>query len=85
MNHETQIRSILAEAWNVAPEEIPADAALGKYRPWDSLGHVGVLLSLSQAFGFELDVQRVQQLNSYQAICAFISEYAPVAPAETAS
>lgn len=70
---EHQIRGILADAWQVTPDEIPADAKLGGYQPWDSLGHVGVLMSLSQEFAFELDAKRVQELTSLKAICEFIN------------
>lgn len=72
MNIEAKTREILAQTWSVAPDEIPANAALGTYRPWDSLGHVGVMMALSAEFGFELNADRVQELTTLPAICEFV-------------
>ncbi|MFT4606042.1 MAG: acyl carrier protein [Rhodothermales bacterium] len=68
----TSIRDVLASVWQVEPDSIPADARLNAYPAWDSLGHITLLLALSEKFGFTLTPDNVQDMISLPAIESFI-------------
>jgi acyl carrier protein len=66
-----EARALLAAAFEVADEHVPADAALDSYDRWDSLGHVQVLLHLERALGRPLEVEEalaVLDLRSVQTL-----------------
>ncbi len=68
----TSIRDVLASVWQVDPESIPPDVHLNGYPAWDSLGHITLLLALSERFGFTLTPDNVQEMTSLPAIEAFL-------------
>lgn len=62
----------MANVWGVAPEDIPGDASINEYGRWDSLGHITLLLALSDRFGFTLTPDNVQELTSLPSIVHFM-------------
>ncbi len=69
-----RVRALLAEAFVVAKEEIPADLAFGGIKQWDSMGHMGVMMLLEERFGVPLDADLIATLTSVPAICEYISK-----------
>jgi citrate synthase len=68
------VRALLAEAFTVSKDEIPADLAFGGIRQWDSMGHMGVMLLLEERFGVPIDADLIATLTSVPAICAYLSK-----------
>jgi acyl carrier protein len=50
-------RKVLAQAFNLAPDDIPDDAALDNFEPWDSLGHIQVLTAIEAALNRTLETE----------------------------
>jgi len=69
-----RVRSMLAEAFEVPVDEIPADLEFGGIKQWDSMGHMEVMLRLEAGFGIELDTDLISRLTSIPEIVAYIEE-----------
>lgn len=67
-----QVLDVLASTLNVAPDAVNASTQAGEFAPWDSLGHVNLMMSLEQAFGLELDVEDFPRLTSVDAIVKYL-------------
>jgi len=69
-----QVRALLADAFVVSKEEVPADLAFGGIQQWDSMGHMGVMMLLEERFSIPLDADLIATLTSVPAICAYIQK-----------
>lgn len=65
-----ELKALMARAWNIEPQTIPDDAALNEFKPWDSLGHITMLLAIESEYGIALDEESVQSLRTLPAILA---------------
>lgn len=65
-----EIKAHMAKVWNVDRATIPDNAALGEFGPWDSLGHVGLLLALEEKYGLEVTGDTIVSLRNIDAIAA---------------
>lgn len=70
----SKLKTTMAEAWQIAPEMIPDDATLNAFKPWDSLGHITMLLALESQYGIKLDEDSVQKLQSIPAIISVLQK-----------
>ncbi|MEZ0395273.1 MAG: acyl carrier protein [Anaerolineales bacterium] len=68
------VRALLAEAFDLPEEAIPADLAFGGVKQWDSMGHMGVMLLLEERFGVPIDADLIATLTSVPAICDYLSK-----------
>lgn len=57
MLDNVQAKWILAEAFGLLAAQIPDDVRLDNFEPWDSLGHVKVLLTLEKVLGRNLSTE----------------------------
>ncbi len=69
-----QVRSLLAEVFQVPLQEIPPDLAFGDLPQWDSMGHMDIIMGLEQRFGIEANAKTISELTSIQAICEYLAE-----------
>ncbi len=65
-----EVKTLMARAWNIDAEAIPDDASLNQFKPWDSLGHITMLLALETEYGLALDEESVQSLRTLPLILA---------------
>ena len=63
-----QVRQIGADIFDVAPEELGADASPASIENWDSLQHLNLVLALEESFGLELGPEEMEQMQSVRAI-----------------
>ena len=68
MSSLDRARVLLAEAFRVAPSEIPDDAHLGDLEQWDSLGHARLLLAIEEAIQRPLDPDEAVLADSLAAV-----------------
>ena len=73
-HYQTAVKSIMADAFNLPKEQLADDLAFGDIPQWDSLGHMDLLMTLEQHFGFELDADLITELTSIDAICRYLKE-----------
>ncbi|HWQ84623.1 MAG TPA: acyl carrier protein [Anaerolineales bacterium] len=62
------VRSLLADAFQVSLEEITSDLAFGDLPQWDSMGHMDLMLRLEEAYGIEINAESIAGLVSLPAI-----------------
>lgn len=62
------LRTLLAEAFQVSIDEITPELAFGDLPQWDSMGHMELLLRLEEAYGIEIDAESITELVSLPAI-----------------
>jgi len=70
-----ELRALLALVFGRQVQEVPADAALGAYTPWDSLGHIEVMMAVEAKFGVSVPSNRLAELVSLELIAEFLREH----------
>jgi RimJ/RimL family protein N-acetyltransferase/acyl carrier protein len=68
-----EARRLLADAFGLPPAAIPEDAALGRPKAWDSLGHMRIMLALEERLGKTLDPAVVSALASLEDVAAVLA------------
>ena len=66
------IKKVMATAWSIDPSSIPDDASLNDFPPWDSIGHVSLLLALEENYGVEVNSETIQSIRNLDAVMAAI-------------
>lgn len=69
-----KIRSLLAGAFQIPLDDVPADMAFGDIPQWDSFGHMEVMMSLEEKFGVEISTETISELVNIPAICAYLEK-----------
>ncbi len=77
MNRElhTRVKTLLAEVFQVQPDELPDDLIFGDIPQWDSMGHMDVMMSLEQNYGVEVTTETIGGLTSLDAICDYLEAH----------
>jgi len=57
-------KELIGRAFDMTPEGVPDDASLENFEPWDSLGHVKIIMSVEEAVGRPLDTEEALQIVS---------------------
>ena len=69
-----RIATIVADAFGISRDEVTADLAYGAIAPWDSVGHLDLLVALEREFGFSLTADLIPRLTSIRAIATYLGE-----------
>jgi acyl carrier protein len=76
--HQTQLvqelRELLAAVFGKPVQEVPVDASLGGYKPWDSLGHVEIIMGVETRFGVRVPSSLLGELVTLDLIAEFLRE-----------
>lgn len=59
---------LIAEAFAVAPAEVPEDAAVGQAPGWDSLGHMRLMLAIEARLNRRLTPGEIGRMTSLSAV-----------------
>lgn len=70
----SRVKQVMAEAFQLPPEELPDDLIFGDIPQWDSMGHMEVMMSLEQNFGIEVTADTIGGLTSLQAIYSYLEQ-----------
>ncbi len=68
------VQELVAEALQTPVEQITPELKFGGIKQWDSMGHMGIMLLLEEKFGVEIDAEKIADLTSVPAICAYLSK-----------
>jgi citrate synthase len=68
-----RLKQVLADTFNVAPEEVPDDAKIGDFALWTSLGHLELMMAVEMKFGVQIPTDGMLELVSLQALEDFLS------------
>ena len=73
---EERLRQIVATVFDTPADQVTLQTSRESLEPWDSLGHLVLVLELEQEFGVQLPPEHVQQLNSVAEIAQILeTEY----------
>lgn len=59
-----QLKNLLADIFDVSPDMITPELAIGDVEAWDSFGHVQAILAIEADFGIQLDPHKIPNLNT---------------------
>ncbi len=68
---EEFLRVLLAQIFDLSPQEIQPDFAMRDYEQWDSLKHMELIDAIEKGFEVKFDfdeIVRMQNLGSIQAV-----------------
>lgn len=69
--HE-RIKEVMADVFEVSPQDIPDDADTENVEQWDSLGHMQLMLALEAEFEVEIPTETMLELISLEEIEEFL-------------
>ena len=75
MNDKNKIelaRTLLAQATERTPEEVPEDASVMTWDAWDSLSHMRLILGMESHLGRELPPEAVVEIASLSEITKYL-------------
>lgn len=73
-DQKTAAKAFLAEALNVAPEELADDIQVGESQAWDSLAHMRLLLAIEERLGKQLPAAWVVAIRNLDDIGALLKD-----------
>jgi len=71
-------RMIVARAVGIAEKDLPPDAAIGQWGPWDSLAHMRIVLALEDDLGVALPMEQIVEIEALADIERLLSEHRKV-------
>ena len=63
-----QLQTLLAEVFEVLPQDLSADTQFGDLPKWDSIGHMDLMVALESQFGVEISAETISELVIVSAI-----------------
>jgi acyl carrier protein len=64
------LRDLLADIFEVSPEQVTPDLAIGMVDSWDSFRHLQAILAIEGEYGVQFDPQRIPELTSVSLLQA---------------
>jgi acyl carrier protein len=64
----SSLRDILADIFEISPEQITPDLKAEMVESWDSFRHLQAILALEGEYGVQFDPQRIPELTSVALI-----------------
>jgi len=68
-------KSIIAKALEIPIETIPDDANIENLEPWDSIGHVKIILLMEELCGKQLDPSLLSELYDIKSIAEICDKF----------
>jgi acyl carrier protein len=72
--HE-QLKSVFAELFDCAAEDIPCNADSSTLAGWDSLRHIELMLALESEFGVRIPTDSMLELASLDSIAEYLDAH----------
>jgi acyl carrier protein len=66
----SSLRDILADIFEISPEEVTPELSIGTIDSWDSFRHLQAVLAIEGEYGVQFDPQRIPELTSVALIQA---------------
>ncbi len=66
----SSLRNILADVFEIPPEEVTSDLSTGTIDSWDSFRHLQAILALEGEYGVQFDPQRIPDLTTVSLLQA---------------
>lgn len=65
---------LVANALGLGLRTVPPDARMGEFEPWDSLGHLRIMLELEAALGRQLAAAEAVRIESVEDITEMLDQ-----------
>jgi acyl carrier protein len=60
----SSLRDILADIFEISPEQVTPDLSIETVESWDSFRHLQAILAIEGEYGVQFDPQRIPELTS---------------------
>ena len=60
----SSLRDILADIFEISPDEVTPELSIGTIDSWDSFRHLQAVLAVEGEYGVQFDPQRIPELTS---------------------
>ena len=67
-----RVQDIIAETFQLAPEDVTDDLEFGVSHEWDSITHMNLMLALEEAFGISIPDDTVVELTTCRAVREYV-------------
>jgi acyl carrier protein len=64
------LRELLADIFEISPEEVTSELSIESLDTWDSFRHLQAILAIEGEYGVQFDPQRIPELTSVALIQA---------------
>lgn len=72
IDHKERARELLADALEIEPSEVGADASIDTMASWTSMGHMRLILALEEALGGQLDSATIVEIASIDDVASVL-------------
>ncbi|MEP7340249.1 MAG: acyl carrier protein [Acidobacteriota bacterium] len=69
-----RVRDILADIFNLSPDQISTSSSPDNIEGWDSLQHLNVVLALEKEFDLQFSPEEIEQMLSVELIVDLLEE-----------
>jgi acyl carrier protein len=67
-----EVRTIAADVFQVAPQDLTPDSAPAVVSAWDSVQHLNLLLALEERFGLQFEPEEIDGMKNLGAIAMLL-------------
>ena len=68
-----RLRSIIAAELEVPLDSVPLDASAETFQPWDSLGHMRIVVAVEEQLGVRFATAEIAELTSIDKLVAALA------------
>lgn len=73
---ENKIKSVMADVFDVSPEEIDENSSADNIENWDSLRHMNLVVALEEEFEIQLNPEDVADMLNFALVCIVVKSEA---------
>ncbi len=70
----SSLRDLLADIFEIEPEEVTPELGVGTIDSWDSFRHLQAILAVEGEYGVQFDPQRIAELTTVAKLQAQLSK-----------
>lgn len=75
MSNREKYDGAFLEAFSLAPDELRTDLAYQSVPTWDSVGHMGLIAALEEAFDIMMEMEDIIDFSSYEKGKEILKKY----------
>lgn len=60
----TKLHGVVAKTFEISVQDVTDELAVGSIPQWDSLGHLGLITAIEEAFGVSFDVDELFEVET---------------------
>jgi len=75
MSNKEKYDQAFIESFSVSPDQLTAELAYQSVPQWDSVGHMGLIAALEDAFDIMMDTEDIIEFSSYTVGMEILKKY----------